>query len=61
MARQHEFKHDIRRAFCPCAKCTAGRLLIHEDNADRIVFEFKAGPLGIYLDMAKQYQNGELD
>tara|TARA_R110000765_G_scaffold116382_1_gene209523 strand:- start:305 stop:478 length:174 start_codon:yes stop_codon:yes gene_type:complete len=53
--------HDLRAAFCRCAKCTAARLIIHDENADRIVFEFKARQLGTYLDMAKQYQNGELD
>ncbi len=60
MYGRYEFNHDIRRAFCACARCTANRLLIHEENADRIVFKFEARPLGTYLDMAKQYQNGEL-
>jgi hypothetical protein len=55
-------KHDLRAAFCRCAKCTAARLIIHEDNAaPKHVYEFKAKQLGTYLDMAQQYQNGELD
>ena len=56
-----EYQHDLRAAFCRCPKCTAARLIIHDENADRIVFEFKARQLGTYLDMAKQYQNGDLD
>ena len=55
------FPHNIRRAFCPCAKCTALRLMIHEENARRVTFNFNARPLGTYLEMAKRYQNGELD
>ena len=61
MYGQYEFEHDIRRAFCPCARCTANRLLIHKDKTRQAIFSFDATSLGIYIGIAKQYQNGELD
>ena len=61
MYGQREFEHDIRRAFCPCARCTALRLMIHEEKARRVTFSFDATSLGIYIGIAKRYQNGELD